>query len=41
VRTFPDLAEVIPILSANEVHPQGLASGSAEPTSVTNGEHRA
>lgn len=41
VRTFPDLAEVIPIPSANEVHPQGLASGSAESTLVTNGEHRA
>jgi len=40
VRAFPDLAEVIPIPSANEVRPQGLASGSAESTSVTNGEHR-
>lgn len=42
MRTFPDLAEVIPIPipSANEVRPQGLASESAESTSVTNGEHR-
>jgi mediator of RNA polymerase II transcription subunit 10 len=39
VRTFPDLAEVIP--SANEVRSQGpVAAGSAESTSVTNGEHR-
>ena len=38
MRTFPDLAEVIPIPSANEVRP--LAGGSGDLTSETNGEHR-